>query len=210
MEQEFDLGSTIGKNILPIVLGGAGILLIGSGVFATLSQKENSSKMQFQSGNRNNASSSAKSSESQDGTIVVDIEGAVISPGIYKIPLGSRLHDILVASGGLSAQADRDWTAKNINQAAKLSDGQKIYIPRGGESILNAASTDSASNSDISSLIDINSASLKDLDSLPGVGPVTAQKIVDGRSYVRKEELLEKKIVSSPVFQKIKDKITAN
>jgi competence protein ComEA len=137
----------------------------------------------------------------------VDIEGAVISPGVYRLPADSIIKDALVSAGGLSSQADRDFVAKNINLAAKLSDGAKIYIPKIGE----ATSSDSqipGVDTQALATININTASSDDLDSLPGVGPATVTKIVNGRPYSNINELLDKKIVSSKVFGEIKDKIS--
>lgn len=197
------------KNIIPIVLGVGGLIFIAIGLITVFSQSSNkSSDLQFQAGSSSKIEPQISSSQ---GKIVIDIEGAIIKPGIYSLSSDSRMHDLIVASGGLSAQADRDWFAKNLNQAQKLTDGQKVYIPRVGEDISTAASTSVMGiTSDSSTLIDINSASLKDLDSLPGIGPVTAQKIVDNRPYSSINDLLSKKVVTSSEFEKIKDKIRAN
>lgn len=207
MEQG-EIYSFVKKNLLFLVLLACGIAFIFVGLIAMISQSQNKPELQFQSG-QDQASSSASVSASQ-GKIVVDIEGAVINPGIYTLADGSRMHDLIVASGGLSASADRDWFAKNLNQAAKLADGQKVYIPREGEEILPPMSTGFVSSGDISALIGINSASLKDLDSLPGIGIVTAQKIVDNRPYSQISDLLDRKVVTASVFEKIKDKISTN
>jgi competence protein ComEA len=114
---------------------------------------------------------------------------------------------LLVVSGGLSAKADRDYVAKNINLAQKITDGGKIYIPFAGETIPpvnNATGNTQASGA----LININTASEQELDSLPGIGPVTAAKIINSRPYGSVNELLDKKIVGSKVFTDIKNKIS--
>lgn len=141
----------------------------------------------------------------------LDVEGAVVKSGVYKIPENSRIQDALIAAGGLSLQADRDYVEKHINLAQKITDGQKIYIPRVGEHIL--GDTGGSTIGIVSTTTDginINSASLKELDSLPGVGQVTANKIIDGRPYQSPEDLLSRKIISQKVYGEIKDKITAN
>lgn len=138
--------------------------------------------------------------------IFIDIQGAVQKPGLYELSFGSRVNDLLVVSGGLSAKADRVWVSRNINLAQKLQDGVKIYIPTQGET--------KGEISEISSMskelgkININTASQSQLESLWGVGSVTAQKIIENRPYQKTEELLSKKIVKSNVWQAIKDKIT--
>lgn len=207
MEQQFDLVSVLKANLIPLILGALGLILVSVGAFALLSQKESSNTLEFEASSN---SPQASTSGAVASKIVVDIQGAVIKPGIYSLPQGSRIHDLVVASGGLSGEADRDWASKNLNLAMKLSDGQKIYIHRVGEQILDGASTSTISTTDASALININSASLKELDTLPGIGPVTAQKILDQRPFASISDLLSKKTVSSSVFEKIKDKITAN
>lgn len=132
--------------------------------------------------------------------IKADVEGAVVSPGVYELKVNSRIQDLLIKAGGLSIEADREYVSKNINLAQKLSDGAKIYIPSVGES--------SSNLSNLSHLININQASARDLESLPGVGPATSAKIISGRPYQTTEELISKKAVGKAVFEKIKDEIT--
>ncbi len=141
--------------------------------------------------------------------INVDVEGAVIKPGVYKLAQDSIVQDALLASEGLAEDADRDFVSKNINLAAKLSEGAKIYIPRVGENALQTQNSSFRQAQDkIQNLININTASIQELDSLQGVGPVTAQKIIDNRPYANLNDLLDKKVVSAKVFEQIKDKIT--
>ncbi|MEK9207790.1 MAG: ComEA family DNA-binding protein, partial [Patescibacteria group bacterium] len=135
------------------------------------------------------------------------VEGAVMKPGVYKIGSNSRLVDALAAAGGMSEDANRDYVQKNINLAQKASDGLKIYVPRLGEQVLSASNSTSDSPGPV---LNINSATFSDLDSLPGVGQVTADKIIQGRPYSDINELVERKIVGQAVFEKIKDKISAN
>lgn len=137
--------------------------------------------------------------------IIVEAAGEVIKPGVYKLEIGSRVNDLLMTAGGLSANADREWVEKNINLALKLADGVKIYIP--GTNLSNSSNLSNLTN--LSNKININTASeTKLIDALLGVGPATAKKIIAGRPFQRPEELLEKKIVKSNVWEEIKDKIT--
>ena len=148
--------------------------------------------------------------------ITAEIAGEVISPGVYKLPSGSRTDDLLVAAGGLTAGADRVWTDKYLNRAAKITDGQKIYIPN-----VNQQSTSSTANngggdqtissifsSDSNLLININTASLDQLDSLPGIGPKHGQSIIEHRPYSTLEELVSKGAIKQSLYDKIKNLIT--
>lgn len=149
---------------------------------------------------------------SESGRIKIDIEGAVMRPGLYELSFGSRINDLLIMAGGLSVTADRDWLKKNINLAQKLIDGGKIYILSSDEvrsGKLEAGSEGAkAGASGVSLTVNLNEASLSELETLPGIGPVTAQKIIDGRPYQTLEELVSKKAVGQSVFEKIKDKIS--
>lgn len=137
--------------------------------------------------------------------IKVDIEGAIVSPGVYELTFGSRIYDLLIRAGGLSGEADREWISQNLNLAANLIDGGKVYVPKMGERKTGEVIL---GYEDIANKININNASLSDLDKLSGVGPVTAQKIIDGRPYQAIEDLLSRKIINKSTFEKIKDKIS--
>lgn len=135
--------------------------------------------------------------------ILVDVSGAVQAPGVYRLAESARIEDALAKAGGLRQDADISFVSQSINRAAKLVDGQKIYIPPKG-----SQQSNSQTGSSQSSMVNINSATLTDLDKLPGVGQVTAQKIVDQRPYSTTEELKTKKVVSESVFDKIKDRVS--
>src|SRR5258706_10926313 len=110
----------------------------------------------------------------------VDVEGAVVNPGVYKLSQNARVQDGLIAAGGLSAVADREAVAKSLNLAAKLSDGIKIYVPKIGDPSTGSGKNISGSSGNIlgaaTGLVNINSATADQLDNLSGVGPVPAQK----------------------------------
>lgn len=191
------------QHWVPLSLGFFGLIFFSYGLISLIDKsKPASDGLVFESTN-GDASSSSKLNEAK---IMVDVEGGVIRPGVYSLATNARTQDALIAASGLSNDADRSWVEKNLNLASKLADGQKIYIPKLGENktSLSASSPDAISNS---SGININLASLQTLDSLPGIGPATAQKIISGRPYSAVEELLSKKIVTEKVFGQIKDKI---
>jgi competence protein ComEA len=113
--------------------------------------------------------------------IAVHVVGAVQQPGVYYLAAGSRGDDAVRLAGGATAQADM----RRINLAAVLVDGQQLLIPRIGERIPNNSvpnTVPKAPRNGMPTLIDINQATVADLDRLPGVGPSTAQAIVDHRT----------------------------
>ncbi len=147
--------------------------------------------------------------------IVIEIGGQVLKPGVSHKGAHSRIEDAFIVSGGVTANADRSWVEKNINKAARLNDGQKIYIPQQSE-VLSANNLSGFTNvaqyenSQNTTSISINTGSLSDLDTLPGIGQIYAQKIIDNRPYSNINELISKKVIPQTTFDKIKDKISVN
>jgi competence protein ComEA len=193
------------KYWLVLFLALCALIFFAYGMISFIGARNNSSQVNF------DENLSSVKATVQVNLFAVDIEGQVRSPGVYKLKQNSIVQDVLVASGGLNAIADRDWVAKNLNLALKITDGQKIYIPRIGETNIQASSPNSQvlGSTLATNLININLASETDLDSLPGIGPVTAAKIINNRPYSNINELLNKKVVSQKVFDEIKDKIIA-
>lgn len=155
------------------------------------------------------------SAESDSGEITVEIAGAVEKPGVYKFNSSNRVEDLLIKAGGLSAQADREWVEKILNRAAKLTDGQKIYIPDKTQSASPSTGWYGASGrtnvkgvETINGLVNINEASRAELEALSGIGPVTAQKIIDNRPYSVVEELITRKVLKQSVYEDNKDKLS--
>lgn len=145
--------------------------------------------------------------EVASGDLFVDIQGAIEKPGVYQLPAESRVNDLLIAAGGLSSQADRDWVAKNLNLAQKLEDGAKIYIPKKGEAPRSLGEVGQTAGSQIGK-INLNTASSSELVELPGIGPTYAQRIIENRPYQTFEDLLKVPGIGPKTLEKIKEKIT--
>jgi competence protein ComEA len=107
--------------------------------------------------------------------LVIDVAGAVRHPGLYRLRSGSRIDDAITLAGGATAKAQLD----TVNLAAPVADGEQIVVP--GRGVAAAAAGASAAGSSPSAPLDLNSATLEALENLPGIGPVTAQKILDYR-----------------------------
>lgn len=137
--------------------------------------------------------------------IVVDVAGAVEAPGVYKLPSGSRIGDALVAAEGLSANADRAWVAQNLNLAERIKDGGKVYIPdkSANQIVSNSADQQASKSVNQTGKININTASVGELDSLPGIGEVRARAIIDSRPYASIEELVTKAKIPQSVYEDI-------
>ena len=125
--------------------------------------------------------------DSEPLRIAVHVVGAVQQPGVYHLAAGSRGDDAVRSAGGATSQAD----LKRVNLAAVLVDGQQLWIPRIGERLVpntlpitlpNAAPSNAVPSNGVPALVDINQATVADLDRLPGIGPSTARAIVDHRT----------------------------
>lgn len=188
----------------PIMLGIIGLIFLGFGLVALTHPKEEKGDITFEP-----AKSQAENvpQDRSQKTITIDIEGAVQKPGVYKLPHDASIQDALIAAGGMNNVADREKIARSLNLAAKIQDGGKIYIPFVGEQTVVVGGEGATVLGAETGSININTAVSKELDTLPGVGEVTAQKIISNRPYGAKEELLSKKIVNQKVFDQIKEKI---
>jgi competence protein ComEA len=108
----------------------------------------------------------------QAGDLVVDVAGAVERPGVYRLPAGSRVEDAIARAGGASARA----LLEAVNRAARLADGQQVVVPERG-----AGGVPLATGGGEEGPISLGTATVEQLDTIDGIGPVTAQDIVDFR-----------------------------
>lgn len=145
------------------------------------------------------------------GPLSVDVAGAVKLPGVYTLPRGSLVVDAIAAAGGPATEADLD----RINKAMALQDGTQVFVPRIAQPtpiLVNPSVptpvTRAGQVTVTGKLVNINTASLQDLETLPGVGPVIAQKIIDGRPYGALEDLMNVDRIGQATFDKLKDLIT--
>lgn len=159
------------------------------------------------------------------GQIQAEVAGEVMKPGVYKFSPNDRINDALVAAGGLSAKADREWVEKNINRAERVKDGVKILIPEKSQAPNSKSQTSSPPEADSAllrndqisndkqvlgqtSLININTAGVGELDKLPGVGPAIAGRIIEYREknggFKNINELKLVSGVGEKLYEKIK------
>lgn len=150
-------------------------------------------------------SASALAPAEQD-RLVVDVEGAVMQPGIIELPVGARVADAVQAAGGYAPEADLVAAAVQVNLAAVLRDGQQIVVP-----ILGAPAVPGSTGGTVGGLVNLNSAGPDALDALPGIGPVTVQKIVSARAeqpFATLDELVTRKVLTNSQLDKIRDLVT--
>jgi competence protein ComEA len=145
--------------------------------------------------------------------LTVEVRGAVVTAGVYELPPGSRVQDAVEAAGGLDATAD----LSTINLARRVRDGEVIVIatlPTGGET---AVGTDiqgysGSSGPDSSGKVNINTATASELESLPGIGKVTAERIIAFREangpFHSVDDLVQIQGVSTRTVESLRDLVT--
>ncbi len=185
------------KKKIWVILGLVGLILVGVGIFSLFLSQPKEPAIEILS----------PVEEESQAKIFVHLEGAVEKPGLYELPANARLNDLLIKAGGLSAQADREWVSQNLNLAQKLTDGGKIYIPEKGEVKGEEMGSGLGKGKGGMGKINLNTASLFQLDSLWGIGEKRAQDIIQNRPYQTTEELVTRKIIPQNVYEKIKDEI---
>lgn len=139
--------------------------------------------------------------------IVVHVAGAVMRPGVYRLPVGSRVDDAIASAGGGVGNSALDA----LNRARILADGEQVYVPTveeaqsgGGEAGLPQTSGRATEGK-----VDINRASAQELEELPGIGPATAQKIVDDREangpFAKPEDLMRVPGIGAKKFEAMRE-----
>lgn len=153
----------------------------------------------------------------QLGEIVVDVAGAVAKPGLYHLGTGARVGDAIDAAGGFGPRVDVDRVGRELNLAATLQDGDQVRVPSrddpattpggGGGGVGGSGGGGSGGGG----LVNLNSATQAELEELPGIGPVTAEKIIAAREaapFRAVDELRERGLVGEKTFEDIRALVT--
>ena len=143
--------------------------------------------------------------------ITVDVKGAVKAPGIYDLPVGSRVNDAVQKAGGLTEQAD----SKSLNLAQKVSDEALVYVPSKGEEVASQqAGSGAPSSTSKDKKVNLNKASLEELKQVKGLGGKRAQDIIDHREANGKfksvDELKKVSGIGAKTIEKLKDYVTVD
>ncbi len=144
--------------------------------------------------------------------VVVNVDGAIINPGVYSLPVHSRVEDAVEAAGGFTENA----RPGSINLAALVEDGSHIYVPYKSTGITSSSDSEvgtytMSESGEMIVLININQAALEVLITLPGIGPVTAEKIISYReeqTFTRIEEIQKVPGIGPSTYQEIEKFIT--
>jgi DNA uptake protein ComE-like DNA-binding protein len=179
------------------VLLGIGFVLLGLGIRQWWAQHQLESQVEVIAG------------DDVVAQITVDVEGAVSQPGVYTVSSLARLGEVLDKAGGLSPDADVELIQKTMNLASRLQDGEKVYVPKRGTEGVGQSAKGGGLNTK-STLVNINTASISELDKLPGLGEARVQQIIDNRPYGKVDELVTNAKLPKSLVDKIRDQITVN
>ena len=152
-----------------------------------------------------------KEESPEQDLITVDVKGAVKSPGIYDLPVGSRVHDAVQKAGGLTEEAD----SKSLNLAQKISDEALVYVPtKGEEATSQQAASGTTPSASKEKKVNLNRASLEELKQVKGLGGKRAQDIIDHREANGKfksvDELKKVSGIGAKTIEKLKDYVTVD
>lgn len=202
-----------------VICAGLGLALGGFFLLKPTSQtsvKESNLQAEVAAVSKDSSSDKEMKKEEKDESpeqdlVTVDVKGAVKSPGIYDLPVGSRVHDAVQKAGGLTEEAD----SKSLNFAQKVSDEALVYVPTKGEE---AASQQAASGTTPSTSkekkVNLNKASLEELKQVKGLGGKRAQDIIDHREANGKfksvDELKKVSGIGAKTIEKLKDYVTVD
>lgn len=142
------------------------------------------------------------------GGPLVEVSGAVVAPGVYRLPAGSRVIDAISAAGGFGPRVDTVRADREINLASAVTDGAEIRVPSRDDPAAPAAPSGGAGSAGTGALVDLNRATEAELDGLPGVGPATVAKIIAARPFTAIDELHSKGVVGEKTLEKLRPLVT--
>jgi len=195
---------------LAVILAiGAFVLAFGSGSSGLVTVEGGASLSNDGSGVESSVDPAGRSTDGR--VLVVEIVGAVDRPGVFRLPADSRVGDLVAAAGGYGPRVDADRAGRELNLAAPLHDGDQVRVPSRDDVPGMTASANGGPDTDPTGPLDLNDATAAQLDALPGIGPVTAAKILASRDEQRfgaVEDLRTRKLVGEKTFQQVKGLVT--
>jgi competence protein ComEA len=196
-----------------VAIGGAAIVCAVAAIVLALGSGEGTVRLDGGSPLAvSTADASVAGAVATGGEVVVEIVGAVAAPGVYTLPGGSRLADLVRLAGGYGPRVDTARAEQELNLAAPLRDGDHIRVPSRDDADAAVPSGAASTNGTAGGgPVDLNRASQAELEELPGIGPATATKIIAAREeapFTAVEELQSRGVLGEKTFEKLRDLVT--
>ena len=148
--------------------------------------------------------------------LVVEIVGAITRPGVYRLPAGTRVGDLVDTAGGYSPRVDVDRASRDLNLAALLADGDQVRVPSRDDAAATFGPGGTGGGAPVGGsdgLVDLNAATSAELEALPGIGPATAGKIIAAREeqpFTTVDELRSRGVLGEKTFEKVRDLVVVH
>jgi len=205
-----EIWSYFKKNKI-IVLSMAVVLSLGIGYFLLNSKtkpQKSEPKIEQVAVKKSVSADKVKEKQAENKQLVVDVQGAVKKPGVYRAKKDTIVQEILQMAGGVSEQAD----IKQLNQAQRITDQMQIYVPTVGEAVHNNATGNQGSTNSKEKIVNINTAKVDDFKSVTGIGPKKAEKIIAYRqkngNFKTLHDLTGVSGIGEKSLEKLKDQLT--
>lgn len=197
------------RDRLALAVAAAAVVLLGAAVYLALAPADAGGTTDPGLAVASDPVSAATPAPAAATSLVIDVEGGVQRPGIVSLPTDARVADAIRAAGGYADDADLAAAARSLNLAASLSDGAQVYVPViGGPT---GEDPDAGEGGSGGGLVNLNTASAAALEGLPGIGPVTAAKLISAREeapFVTLDELVDRKVMNRGQLEGIRDLVT--
>jgi competence protein ComEA len=200
------------RDRVALTLAGLGAVVLGAGAWLLLAPAvADSSPVAVASPDPfGSVVAAGSAAPSAAGELVVDVQGGVVRPGIVMLPAGSRVAEAIEAAGGYAPTADMLAAAGALNLAAPLTDGAQVFVPLAGVAGADP-SPGTGGGGGGGGLVNLNSATPEELEALPGIGPVTVQKIVAARTeqpFASLDEMVQREVINRGQLEDIQDLVT--
>ena len=206
---------------LALVIALIGVVIAGFMMLQREQKQENNIQQLMEQTSYSSSSTTEKSKQrsendqgdKNEGMVTVDVKGAVKKPGVYQLKSSSRVHDALLKAGGMTDEAD----LKSINQAQKLVDEAVVYVAKVGENVVDVTTNTSASSATSqakSGLVNLNTATEADFQTISGIGQKRAQDIIAYREANGKfksvDDLKNVTGIGAKTLEKLKEYVTVD